>query len=148
MLRKKIYSGKTLEHKIEIPIRFSEIDVMGIVWHGNYIKYFEDVREAFGVHYGMTYLDIYNFGFATPLVKINCEYKKMMHYGEKALVEITYIDSEAAKLVYEYKIFRGSDGELAAYGESMQVFITRSGELQLTIPDFFMEWKAKQGLIS
>jgi len=37
-----------LSIKTETIIRFSEVDSMGVVWHGNYIKYFEDGREAFG----------------------------------------------------------------------------------------------------
>ena len=32
----------------DIKVRFSEIDSLGILWHGNYVQYFEDGREAFG----------------------------------------------------------------------------------------------------
>ena len=34
-------------------IRFSEVDSMGVVWHGNYAKYFEDAREEFGRKYDL-----------------------------------------------------------------------------------------------
>ena len=40
----------------KIDIRFSEVDSMHVVWHGNYAKYFEDAREAFGEKYGLDYL--------------------------------------------------------------------------------------------
>ena len=49
-----------LTTEIEFDIRFSETDAMGVVWHGNYLKYFEDGREAFGKEFGMEYLDIYS----------------------------------------------------------------------------------------
>ena len=39
---------KQLIAETEIGIRFNEVDALGIVWHGNYVKYFEDGREAFG----------------------------------------------------------------------------------------------------
>ena len=35
----------------QILIRFSEVDSMSIVWHGSYVQYFEDAREAFGRKY-------------------------------------------------------------------------------------------------
>ena len=40
-----------------IKVRFSEIDSMQIVWHGEYVRYFEDGRESFGKHYGLGYMD-------------------------------------------------------------------------------------------
>ena len=43
-----------------IKVRFSEIDSMQIVWHGEYVRYFEDGRESFGKHYGLGYMDIYS----------------------------------------------------------------------------------------
>lgn len=36
-----------------IKVRFSEIDSMQIVWHGEYVRYFEDGRESFGKHYSL-----------------------------------------------------------------------------------------------
>ena len=39
-----------------IKVRFSEIDSMQIVWHGEYVRYFEDGRESFGKHYGLGYM--------------------------------------------------------------------------------------------
>ncbi|SVE46445.1 uncharacterized protein METZ01_LOCUS499299, partial [marine metagenome] len=41
----------------DLRIRFNEIDALGIVWHGHYIKYFEDGREAFGKEHNISYLD-------------------------------------------------------------------------------------------
>ena len=38
-----------LTDRKEIIVRFSEVDSMRIVWHGNYLKYFEDGRESFEI---------------------------------------------------------------------------------------------------
>ena len=49
-----------LESESTFKVRFSEVDSMKIVWHGNYVHYFEDGREAFGKKYeGLSYLDMY-----------------------------------------------------------------------------------------
>jgi acyl-CoA thioester hydrolase len=139
---------KTLTNRTEVPVRFSEVDALGIVWHGHYLKFFEDGREAFGKQYKLGYLDIYKEKFATPLVNINVDYKKTVKYGESVIIETTYIDSPAAKISFTYKIFRSSDNELVAKGESTQVFITLEHELFITLPSFFEEWKKFNGLIN
>ncbi|HEX8546898.1 MAG TPA: acyl-CoA thioesterase [Cytophagaceae bacterium] len=124
-----------------ISIRFSEVDSLQIVWHGNYVKYFEDGREAFGNRYDLNYLDVYKYGFVTPIVNINIDFKRPLKYGEKAIVQTTYVDSPAAKLIFDYKIFSDSDNTLLATGQTTQVFLDSKGDLCLTIPDFFVNWK-------
>ena len=78
---KEIYNPTSLYESIQLRVRFSETDPLGIVWHGNYIKYFEDAREAFGRKYGISYLDVERHGFATPIVKSVCEHKKWYATG-------------------------------------------------------------------
>ena len=47
----------------EIEVRFSEVDSMGIVWHGSYSLYFEEAREEFGRKYDLGYLKIFGAVF-------------------------------------------------------------------------------------
>ena len=131
-----------------IKVRFSEVDSMGIVWHGNYMKYLEDGREAFGNHYGINYLDFYKRGVMIPLVKIVCDYKRPLYYGDNVLVETRFINSDAAKIQYEYTIFRNHTDEVSATGISVQVFVNMEKELLLEMPPFFRAWKKEMGLIS
>lgn len=133
----------TVTHTIRV--RFNECDPLGIVWHGHYIKYFEDGREAFGRDHGISYLDVMNSGFSTPIVKSNCEHKLSLKYGDVARIETTIVDTPAAKMVFRYKIFDAND-QLACTGETTQVFLDLNGDLQLTNPPFFAEWKRKVGL--
>ena len=59
-----------LRHETEVLVRFSEVDSLLIVWHGHYVRYFEDAREAFGLKYGIHYLDVHRAGYSTPIVKV------------------------------------------------------------------------------
>lgn len=131
----------------EVLVRFSEADAMGVVWHGNYLKYFEDGREAFGNQYNLRYLDVFKHGFVTPIVKINCNFKRSLLYGESAIIETNYIDSPAAKILFTYKIYRAIDRTIAATGESEQVFLNEKRQLNLVLPEFFIEWKKQWGLL-
>jgi acyl-CoA thioester hydrolase len=135
-----------LTHQTEVTVRFNEADPLGIIWHGHYIRYFEDGREAFGKQFSVAYLNFYKQGLAVPIVSVNCDYKKPLRYGDTVIVETTYVDSRAAKLKFDYKIFQKQTGELVATGSTLQVFVNvKTFELQLTVPLFFEQWKKKWG---
>jgi len=135
-----------LTSTIEFPVRFSEVDSMQIVWHGHYVKYMEEGREDFGRKFGINYMLIKANGYMAPVVKLTCDYKKALSYDDQVIVETRYVDSPAAKITYSFKIYRASDKELVATGESVQVFLDMDRELVLTIPPFFEVWKKKWGL--
>ena len=146
MRRKEQYneaSHLTVSHNIRV--RFNETDPLGIVWHGYYITYFEDGREAFGRHHGISYLDVDRHGFTTPIVKSVCEHKLSLRYGDVAKIETSIVDSPAAKMIFIYKIF-DKNSEIVACGETVQVFLDKNGNLMLNNPPFFEEWKRKVGL--
>ena len=131
----------------EITVRFGEVDSMAIVWHGNYLKYFEDGRESFGAKYNLGYLDVYKYNIMIPIVKVSCDFKRPLLYGDTAIVETRFINSDAAKIQFDYSIYRKPDLELMATGSSTQVFLTPEKELLLTFPEFFTGWKKKWGLL-
>lgn len=129
----------------ELDIRFSEVDSMNIVWHGAYVSYFEDAREAFGARYGLGYLDIFHQGFYAPLVDMHFSFKQPLIYGERARVEITYVPTEAAKLKFTYQIFGCKDNRLIATGDTTQVFLDMTYKMVLYGPDFYLQWKKEHG---
>jgi acyl-CoA thioester hydrolase len=135
-----------LSDRTEISVRFNEADPLGIVWHGHYIRYFEDGREAFGQKYGIGYLDFYREGIVVPVVSIHCDYKRSLRYGERVVVESIYTPCEAAKLRFDYKLYNAETGILIATGASTQVFLDKdTSALQLINPPFFEHWKARMG---
>lgn len=133
-----------ISSEIEIDIRFSETDAMGVVWHGNYLKFFEDGREAFGKAYGLEYLTIFDKGYFTPIVKSEIDHKAPVYYGQVIKVITKYIPSKSAKILFEYEVVNVTTGELAAVGKTMQVFLDKeSRTLELLTPDFYHDWKEK-----
>ena len=144
---KETYNLVNLSESLIITVRFSETDPLGIVWHGNYIKYFEDGREAFGRKYGISYLDVEREGYATPIVKSVCEHKKMVRYGERLRIETQYIPTNVAKLIFQYFIYNEAN-ELVCTGETVQVFTSlKDNSLSLYKPTFYEEWE-KQMIIN
>lgn len=125
-------------------VRFSEVDSMQVVWHGEYVRYFEDGREAFGREYpGLGYLDFYGNGYTAPIVDLQLQYVSPLTVNDVAIIETRYIETVAAKLCFEYIIRKESDGALVARGSSVQVFVDSNNEMALNTPLFYEEWKKR-----
>lgn len=145
--RKELYNEvKELCVSKNLEVRFSEVDSLGIVWHGHYITYFEDGREAFGLQHGIDYLSVQRAGFTTPIVKSTCEHKLPMRYGVTYRIETTFVETLTAKLIFRYKIIN-ADNAVVCTGETIQVFLDKENNLVLSTPDFILDWKRKVGLI-
>lgn len=144
--RENLESKTGLVNRTTIKVRFNEVDSLRVVWHGHYLKYFEDGREAFGRQYAIGYHDFYDHNLVTPIVDINCHYKKHLAFGDEVIVETEFINTSAAKIIFEYNLFKKQDMSLVATGRSVQVFLDTEGELQLVVPQFFMDWKSDHDL--
>lgn len=130
-----------LTEKIDIEVRFSEVDMMKVVWHGSYPKYLEDAREAFGDKFGLTYQGYIDNRCYAPIVDMQIQYRKPLRYGSKAYVKITFKPVEAAKIIFEYEIRDRMDEALYCKATTVQVFMDMNYQLLITNPPFFEEWK-------
>jgi len=127
-------------------VRFNEVDSMNITWHGHYVTFFEDAREAFGKEYNLDYMTIFREGYYAPLVDIHVEYKIPLVYGDEARAEIKYKDCDAAKIIFEYEIYNQKNNKLVAKGSTTQVFMDKDYRLVFYPPEFFVNWKIRNGL--
>lgn len=145
MKKKNTIREAALIDRKKIRIRFSEVDSMQVVWHGEYVRYFEDGRESFGEHFdGLKYIDYYNNGYMAPIVELDCQYKQALTFGEEAIIETRYIFTHAAKIIFDYTIYRASDNSIAATGSTTQVFIkSDTRELEINSPEFYLDWKKR-----
>jgi len=145
MAKKKKMREPALVCQTEVLVRFSDVDAMKVAWHGSYVAYLEDGREAFGIQFpkGLGYADYFSSGYVAPVVSLNINYKQSLRCGDVAIIEVRYIPTEAAKIIFEYVIYRKADMAIMATAETVQVFTTYDGEMQYTCPDFYTQWKEK-----
>ncbi len=132
----------------KIDIRFSEVDSMGVVWHGSFVKYLEDGRELFGVEHGLSYMGVASQGYFIPIVDMSISYKQSAKYGDKLLIKTEFINTEAAKIIFSYTIFRESDMMVLVKAKTVQVFTDSAGQLMLTNPPFYSNWKKSIGIFN
>lgn len=135
--------SEPLSETIKVNIHFYDVDSVNIVWHGNYLKYLENGREAFGKKYGIGYMDVYNQGYVTPIVDLRVRYLNMIAYEEILLVKTVYVPSKSAKMVYNYTIYKESDMSVAVEASTTQLFMSKDGVFEVSAPSFFREWRKK-----
>ena len=123
-------------------IPFHDVDSMKIVWHGNYVKYFEIIRERFAESNGIGYNNFFENGFFIPIVDLEIHYMKQLRYKEIVWISAKYMGVQEASLNFEYKIFNG-DRDLICKGKTRQVITDLNGVLQIIKPDFVKEFEMK-----
>lgn len=134
---------KELITEKEFEIRFSEVDLMKVVWHGSYPLYLEDAREAFGAEYGLSYQNYIDHNVFAPIVKMDIDYKRPLIYGMKPHIRIKYVPKASAKIIFDYEIFNPEDGTVFVKARTIQVFMDTNYELLWDSPEFFVEWRRK-----
>ena len=127
----------------QIEVRFSEVDIMNVVWHGSYPLYFEDAREAFGKKYDLAYQRYIDEKVFAPIVELNIKYRRPLTYGMKPIVRITYVPTEAAKVIFDYEIVDPDNGTVFVTARSIQVFMNQQYQLLWDNPEFYRLWKER-----
>lgn len=89
-----------------IHVRYGETDMMGIVYHANYLLYFEDARTDFLEAIGCPYSELEEAGYLSPVVNVNITYGAPLTYGDTAVVKTRVIESRPTKTVYAYEVYK------------------------------------------
>ena len=124
-----------LEAEVSRVVRFEEVDSLRIVWHGHFSSFFEDGRTAFGLKYGLGYLDMVKEGFIAPIAQLHFDYHSPLTYPEEVIIKARGIWSEAAKMIFEYEI-RGPENRLVVTGYTVQLFTDLHFQIQMLTPSF------------
>jgi len=105
---------------------YADTDAMGVVYHGNYIRWFEIGRTELLREVGFPYSEFEKVPVWMPLAHVYCEYKKPAYYDD--LIEVVSYISEMghASLSLKYEIRRKSTGELLACGNTRHGFTNDS----------------------
>ena len=127
----------------ELEIRFSEVDMMGVVWHGNYPLYLEDAREAFGAEFGLSYALYIKENVFVPIVKMDVDYKRPVRFGMRPVIRIEYVPTDAAKVIFDYKLYDKESGDVFLTARTVQVFMDTDYQLVWDNPEFYSEWKKR-----
>lgn len=122
-----------LKRRYEFKAEFFDTDPMGIMWHGNYVKYLEMARCRLLDEIGYNYIKMQDNGFTLPIVKMDLKYINPIYFNEYFIVEISVIECDIT-LKFKYTLL-SKDELTIAKANTTQVAVTLNKETLYSIPD-------------
>ena len=108
-----------------VTVRYAETDMMGVVYHGSYLPWFEVGRTDLMKQYGLPYRQLEAEGFYLPVLEVGARYLKPAKYDDTLTIVTTLREKPLLRIKLEYEVRRGD--ELLATGFTLHAFIDRAG---------------------
>ena len=112
---------KSIEVKWTVP--FFDLDPMQIVWHGNYLNYFEIARAALFEHYGV---DLYSYydreKIIFPIIRTSTKHIFPLRRHDEIICKAMLVDVNI-KIIVDFEIRMAADGKVCARGRTEQVAV-------------------------
>lgn len=118
-------------HETLVRVRYSETDKMGVVYHANYLVWFEIGRTEFCRARGFSYRDMEeNDNSFLVVAESYCRYKASAYYDDELLVRTHITELRRRSLRFGYEIIRLSDDKIIAEGETGHVVTDANGRVR------------------
>jgi len=110
----------------QVRVRYAETDAQRVVYHGNYIVWFEVGRTDYCERAGYPYPRMEAEGVFITVVELRARYRRSARYGDVVTVRTRLggMKSRACTFLYDVLL---PDGSLAAEGETHHLFLDREG---------------------
>lgn len=106
-----------LEHVVTVRVRYGETDQMGVVYHPNYLLYFETGRTELMRSSGVTYSELEKSGVFLVVTEAACRYRAAAKYDQELRIHTKVDQVGKATIRFSYRVV-GSDGALLAEGHT------------------------------
>ena len=109
-----------------VRVRYAETDQMGVVYHANYLIWFEVGRVEYIRQLGLDYKSMEREeGCGIAVVDVSVRYKAPARYDDELVVQTTLLAARGPVIRFGYKVLREEDGVLLCEGETMHVVVGR-----------------------
>lgn len=110
-------------------VRFVETDMMGVVHHANYLRWFEMGRVAYLRACGVELGELMDAGIVFPITEVNAKYKNSCTFDDDFEVRTKMSAFNKAKMEFTYEVVRLRDGAVAVTGHTCNVFTSKDGRI-------------------
>jgi len=115
-------------HETTLRVRYAETDQMGVVYHANFIIWFEVGRVEMLRSLGFSYKEMEEQDDThIVVVSVKCDYKRPARYDDPVRIRTRLTDARSRILRFAYEIFHDATGELLATGETSHVVCDGQG---------------------
>jgi acyl-CoA thioester hydrolase len=115
-----------IQSRCEVTVRYAETDMMGVVYHGSYLPWFEIGRTTLLKEVGLPYRKLEEEGYRLPVLEVGAKYFRPAVYDDTLTIVTTMRDKPLLRIHLTYEVKRGD--ELLATGHTVHAFIDREGK--------------------
>lgn len=130
----------------ELRVRYQETDQMGVVYHANYLVWFEVGRTSFIREFGYSYPQLEAKGILLPVVDVGAQYRHSAKYDDVIVVKTNIAEVGASKIVFHYQVIRKVDDRLLATGHTKHIWVSKEMKrvrLSEYFPDLYERLRAE-----
>lgn len=117
----------TLASETKLRVRYAETDQMGIVYHSNYIIWFELGRTELFREIGLPYTRFEEQGLALAVIEVTCRYRQPAKYDDELQIYTQVEEFSSRKVTFSYKIRK--DNLLLTEGKTTHIFLNKEGKI-------------------
>jgi len=121
-----------------VRVRYAETDQMGVVYHSNYLVWFEIGRVELIRSMGLDYKQMEAEGCGISVVDVHARYRASARYDDELVVQTTLLAVRGAVIRFGYKILRVEDGVLLCEGETVHVVVGKDMKKR-SLPEKYAE---------
>lgn len=110
-----------------IRVRYAETDTMGVVYHSNFLVYFEIGRTDYFRELGFTYKEMESSNVYMPVTECFCRYILPAHYDDELEIRTKFATLSRLRFKFDYEVVRMSDSKILAEGYTIHVPVNASG---------------------
>jgi len=121
-------SGQGYVSRYRVRARYADVDPMGFVYYGNYLRWFEIGRTEFLRELGTSYRDVEASGVLYPVTEAHVKYAVPVRYDDDVQIVTTLAYVKRASLRFDYRIV-GEGEVLHATGYSVHAAVDRTGKI-------------------
>jgi len=123
----------------EFTVEFFHLDPMQVVWHGNYINYFEIGRRILLEKIGYDYTDMKESGYSFPVIEVYAKYIGSLRFLDRAKIKAILLEYEN-RLKMQFEIRNAKTGVIVTKGYSTHMAVdVKAGESCFLCPKIFVE---------
>jgi len=118
-------------HDFTVRVRYAETDQMGVVYHSNYLIWFEvgrvELMRSLGFNYKQMEVEDDTF---IVVADVHCRYHHPALYDDLLTVRTCILEAKTRTLKFGYELFRQQDNKLLATGHTIHVACNRAGQVK------------------
>ncbi len=122
---------------ITLRVNYSETDQMGVVYHANYLIWFDRARTELMRETGVSYKELEQQGVYLAVSEVSVRYRAAARYDELVRVRCWVRELASRRVTFGYAVDRAETGELLATGATALVSLTHQHTLTRIPPHVF-----------